>query len=98
MTDARGYLARCQLRLLEFHFGFIHRNGVKHQAADRLYHLPTTEVHESPLRDGLPVLTITNRDLEAKSNGIDSKNLYSLPWDEGADAIKSGPEVAQVSD
>lgn len=46
------------MRLSEFDLDVIHRAGVKHQAVDRLFRLPTTGEDHIVLKDSLPILSI----------------------------------------
>lgn len=43
-----GRFARWRLRLSEFDFGGAHRAGIKHRAADALFHVTTTGEEKHP--------------------------------------------------
>lgn len=80
LADATGKLARWQLRLLEYVFEVVHRGGVKHQEADALPRLLTTEVDNTELEDEISVMMLTgmkshNENKSAVPNRTEKKKV-----------------------
>lgn len=67
------------LSLFEVDFKGIHQAGVKHQAAEMLSRLPTTEVDESLFDEDVPLLIIYDAKQLDQNTGMDEKNRYSVP-------------------
>lgn len=83
MTDAAMKLVRWPLGLsgLDFvDFEVVHPAGIKHQAAEALSRFPTAGADELQLEDVLPVLKISNSQLESKSTKSNAKILYFSVW------------------
>lgn len=60
LADSAVQLASWCLRLSEFDFVVIHRDGMKHEAADALSRLSRTGKDESPSEGKLPLLGINH--------------------------------------
>ncbi len=60
LTEAKGKLARWQLRLQELEFDIVHRPGVQHKAADAMSRLPTDGGDNEPIDDEIPILSVTD--------------------------------------
>lgn len=53
----------------------------------------------APLEDDVPVLMITEAQLEGRRTETDTKILHSIPCDDGMNTEKSAlPEILQMSD
>lgn len=87
IIDATGRLARWELRLSEFEYDAVHRAGIKNQAADALYRLPTTGHDITPLDDDIPVALVENND---------TSTVYALELDLPADPVDVRAELAQL--
>lgn len=55
----------------------------------------TTGAYESPFRENVSWLTITDKQLEGKNTEKNKINLYDLPWKNGTDAVN--PRLSEVS-
>lgn len=71
----------------------VYQAGKKYQAADALFHLPTTGMDESPIANELPVLMITMTQEEGEKTETDA-SWHSLPVNDGMGIVKYAlPEI-----
>lgn len=84
-----GKLVRWLLSISDLEFKFVHRLGVNHLESDFLSSLPTTEAEESPLKDNIPVLTISQAQLESLNIKGRQKNWDGRPCNDGDDTTRS---------
>lgn len=82
--------ARWQLRLSEFNFETFHLAGVKHQATDELSGLLTTAADDSSIESDVPVVLITDAQLEGKNTETDANIWHILLYIDGVDPVKPG--------
>lgn len=78
MTGMTGTLARSRLRVSEFDIEVVHSADVKHQSANTLFRLPTNGIDNSPLKDYLLGLTITEIQPVEEKTEKDAEIFHSL--------------------